>query len=100
MLLSVRAFLTSATRFSTVEVVAHIKDVFGHTVSRQLAHLIVKREKTRQGVGSKESRFHLATWLQSRAMTPTRVETMAMMFACRRTRRCWTASTQARKTRI
>jgi hypothetical protein len=35
-------FLHSATRFSSKEVVAHVKRIFDITISRQLAHLLIQ----------------------------------------------------------
>lgn len=57
---SVHCFMSSKTRTSSLQVVQHIQDVFGFRISRQLAHVIIRRQgftykRTRKrGIPSKQ----------------------------------------------
>ena len=67
---SVRVFLEGETRLSSIDVVNHIRTTFGITISRQLAHVIIRRlgftfKRTRKRGISKQKNEATPTFLSS-----------------------------------
>ena len=67
---SVRLFLERETRLSSIDVVNHIRTTFGFTISRQLAHVIIRRlgftfKRTRKRGISKRKAEATPTFLSS-----------------------------------
>ena len=80
---SVRVFLERETRLSSIDVVNHIRTTFGFTISRQLAHVIIRRlgftfKRTRKRGISKRKNEATPTFLSSFMETMNRGNIVAI----------------------